>query len=180
MGANNAHINFVVMRHVNKIAALLIMWAATTTAASSDILSKDAIVNFFTTKGKPLEINTESKTIEICYSNTCSLYQLELGVDNPQSWDVVFLHQYYYIGTNEFQKEFETENADLAKTLMEKYEQLCPRVESLGKPGCVIGYLGLKNNIRYAFVYYKDDMRCEAWTHLVHSKTTYGSSCQKE
>jgi hypothetical protein len=147
------------------------------TVASTPNPSKDALMEFFSSKGFPPKIHPRQKAVEFCWDD-CEHYVLGGGIDDPRAWDVLFLHRFYYIGTGP-SEEFRHAHSSLAESLMTKYERLCPRVEPLGRPGCVIGYLGQRHRIRFAHVYYDEGNRCEVWTHLVHTKTTYGSSCRK-
>ena len=164
---------------MDALVTLMTAAALSTAGASPANPSREAIEGFFAAKGDAPEIDEKANSVEICYDSTCAYYRLGVGLARPQAWDALFLHQYYYIGTNVYLAEFKEKNADLAHSLMAKYGRLCPRAEEAAKPGCVIGYLGVRNRIRYGFVRYDDGNRCIVWVHLVHSKTMYGGGCRK-
>jgi hypothetical protein len=143
--------------------------------ASSAVTSKEALAEFFSPQ-EARSIEAMDQSLQIC-ADTCQRYVSDHGFARDQVWDVVFLHQYYYVSRGP-RPLFQRQYSSLAKSLMEKYRGLCPRAEEGAKPGCVIGYLGLRNNLKYAEIFDRGDQRCEVWSHLVHSKTTYGSSCK--
>ena len=135
--------------------------------------SREALAEFFS-PAEARSIETSAQSLQVC-ADACQRYVSDRGFARDQIWDVVFLHQYYYRAPREL---FQHQYSSLAKRLMAKYGKLCARVEEGAKPGCVIGYLGLRNQLKYAEIFERGDQRCEVWSHLVHSKTTYGGSCK--
>jgi hypothetical protein len=157
--------------------ASIIAVALFSSAASAEIQSREALEEFFRSSDGSRSLHATRETVEIC-SDWCQRYKSSRGITSAQAWDLIFLHEYYYIGRGPVE-EFRAKYASLADSLMSKYGKLCPRADSLSRPGCVIGYLGLRNQVQFADVFEKDGQRCEVWTHLVHSKTIYRSSCRK-
>ena len=162
---------------VKALIALLICTSLGTAVASADLQSRSALMEFFTSKEQSRSVETTEGAVEIC-SDWCQRYASDRGLTTAQVWDVIFLHQYYYVGRGP-REEFRARYATLAASLMSRYAKLCPRAEETARPGCVIGYLGSRNNLRFATIYEANGQRCEVWGHLVHSKTIYKSSCGK-
>lgn len=168
----------IVRRHVRSTCLIAALSVLPAVASESIAASRDAIVAFYSERGSAPEIDERGRTIEICPDNLCDHYQLR-DFRNARAWDVVFLHQYYYAARLPYLEQFRDQYAELATNLMARYRGLCPRAAEPSKPGCVIGYLGLKTGVKYAFVRYDEGERCEVWTHLVHFKTMYRSRCTK-
>ncbi len=162
------------IRHLNALALCAISISAF--AAGVPTRSQDALTQFFSSK-EARSLTVTDAAVEVC-SDGCQRYESKRGVDNPRVWDVVFLHQYYYVGRGP-REEFQNDYKDLVVTLMSRYAKLCPSVQAGGLPGCVIGYLGSRYDIQLTEIFEWNGEECAVRSHLIHSKTIYSKKCRK-
>ena len=161
------------------LVAILITGAAWPVLASTSNPSRDAVVAFYTSKGSAPQIEQTKRAVEVCF-DVCEFYQFGSAVDQVAAWDVVFLHQYYYVTLETYGLEdFREEYSSHAASLLVKYANLCPRVPSDQRPKCILGKLGSKNQVRGASVRYDEGYRCEVESRLTDPRFQGRSTCRK-
>jgi hypothetical protein len=145
--------------------------------AVTDISSKNALIDFFSTEtGGSFSLDAKERTLEVCW-DLCEFYAMKAGA-SAEAWDAVLLHQYYYVAPG-FREEFRDRYASLAKSIVTKYDHLCPGRLPERKPSCILSQLGKRTQLEVASVRYDEGYRCQVWGRLTDSKFEGKSSCTR-
>jgi hypothetical protein len=154
----------------------LITVAGLALAAPANNASKEALSQFFTADHTSFHFNAKRHALEVCW-DLCEYYEMRNG-PSVEAWDVVFLHQYYFVAPN-FREEFRERYGSLAQSLVAKHAHVCPGLASEEAAGCILKNLGARTRVEVAFVRYDEGYRCQVQGRLTDPKYQGQSKCTK-
>ena len=158
------------------LAGALITVAGLASAAPANNASKEALSQFFTTDHASFDFNAKRRALELC-RDLCEYYEMRNG-PSVEAWDVVFLHQYYFVAPNA-REDFRERYGALAQTLVAKHTRECPGLTSERAAPCILKSLGRRARVEVAFVRYDEGYRCQVWGRLTDPKYQGSGKCTK-
>jgi hypothetical protein len=161
---------------VEALGITLVSLAALASPAPANDASKEALSQFFTADGASFDFNAKRHALEVCW-DLCQYYEMRNG-PSAEAWDVVFLHQYYFVAPN-FREEFRERYSSLAQALVAKHAHVCPELASEKAAPCILRNLGTRTGVEVAFVRYDEGYRCQVWGRLTDPKYQGKHKCTK-